>query len=65
VAALPPVSATREGVLSFGLGVAELVVTRAEPLYTRYDRRWPKDLAEVAADRLEGELGLSVRGWLH
>jgi predicted nucleotidyltransferase len=65
VAALPPVSATREGVLSFGLAVAELLVTRARPLYTRYDRRWPKGLVQVAADRLEGELGLAVRGWLH
>lgn len=64
VAALPPVSATREGMLSFGLAVAELVVTRARPLYSRYDRRWPNDLAQVAADRLEGELGLAVRGWL-
>ena len=33
VAALPPVSATREGMLSLGLAVAELVVTRARPLY--------------------------------
>ena len=65
VAALPPVSATREGMLSLGLAVAELVVTRARPLYPRYDRRWPDDLAQVAADRLEGELGLAVRGWLH
>ena len=65
VAALPPVSATREGVLSFGLAVAELLVTRARPLYPRYDRRWPKDLAQVTADRLEAEFGLAVRGWLH
>ena len=65
VAALPPVSATREGVLSFGLAVAQLSVTRARPLYPRYDRRWPKDLAQVAADRLEAELGLTVRSWLH
>ncbi len=66
VATLPPVSATRDGVLSFGLALAELlVVTRARPLYTRYDRQWPKGLAKVSADRLEGELGLAVRGWLH
>ena len=65
VAALPPVSATREGVPSFGLAVADLLVARARPLYPRYDRRWPKDLAQVAADRLEAELGLAVRGWLH
>jgi hypothetical protein len=65
VAALPPVSATRDGVLFFGLAVAELVITRARPLYVRYDRRWPVELAQVAADRLEGELGLDVRGWLY
>ena len=65
VAALPPVSATREGVISFGLAVAELVVTRSRPLYPRYDRRWPEKLAQVVADRLEGQLGLAVRGWLH
>ena len=51
--------------LTFGLAVAELLVTRARPLYPRYDRRWPKELAQVAADRLEAELGLAVRGWLH
>jgi hypothetical protein len=65
VAALPPVAATREGVLSFGLAVAELLVTRARPLYARYDRRWPNELVQVAADRLESELGLAVRDWLH
>lgn len=65
VAALPPASATREGMLSFGIAVAEMVVTRVRPLYPRYDRRWPNDLAQVAADRLEGELGLAIRGWLH
>jgi predicted nucleotidyltransferase len=65
VAALPPVSATREGIISFGLAVAELVVTRSRPLYPHYGRRWPQELAQVAADRLEGQLGLAVRGWLH
>jgi hypothetical protein len=65
VATLPPVSATREGVLAFGIAVAELLVTRARSLYPRYERRWPKDLAQVAAGRLESELGLAARGWLH
>jgi predicted nucleotidyltransferase len=65
VAALPPLSATRDGVLSFGLAVAELVVTRARPLYTRYGRRWPLELAQLVADRLEAELGLDVCAWLH
>ena len=65
VAALPAVSATREGLLSFGLAAAELVVTRARPMYARYDRRWPHDLTEVTAARLEMELGVEVRSWLH
>jgi hypothetical protein len=64
VAALPPLTATRDGVLHFGLGVAHEVVTRARPLYPRYDRRWPEELAQVAAHRLEDELGLDVRDWL-
>jgi hypothetical protein len=51
--------------LSSGLAVAELLVTRARPLYPRHDRSWPNDLAQVAADRLEGELGVAVRGWLN
>ena len=41
VAALPPVSATREGLIAFGLGLAELLVTRARPLFPRYDLEWP------------------------
>jgi Nucleotidyltransferase domain len=65
VAALPPVSATREGVVAFGLAVAELLVIRARPLYPRYNLRWPSKLAQVAADRLHQELGLVVSGWLY
>jgi hypothetical protein len=33
--ARPPVGATREGVVGFGLAVAEQVVTRARPLFER------------------------------
>jgi hypothetical protein len=65
VAALPPVSATREGVLGFGLALAELLVTRARPLYPRYDLRWPQELAQVAADRLQEQLDLRVSNWLY
>jgi hypothetical protein len=65
VTALPPVSATREGLLAFGIAVAELLVTRARPLYPQYGLRWPSELAQVAADRLESELGLAVGHWLH
>ena len=64
VAALPPVSATREGIVAFGLGVAELVLTRARPLYPRYGLTWPSELAAVVADRLRSELGLDVGDWL-
>ena len=46
VAALPPASATRDGIVGFGLGLAELLVTRARPLYPRYDLSWPADLAQ-------------------
>jgi hypothetical protein len=65
VAALPPVSATRDGVLGFGLALAELLVSRARPLYPRYGLRWPAELAQVAARRLNDELDLAVDGWLY
>jgi Nucleotidyltransferase domain len=65
VAALPPVSATREGILSFGLAVGELVITRSRALYPRYDRRWPGHLARVVADRLATHLGVAVGDWLY
>jgi hypothetical protein len=65
VAALPPVSATREGVVGFGLGVAELVVTRARPLHGRYGLEWPAPLAEVTAERLRSQLGIETGTWLH
>ena len=64
VAALPPVRATREDIVAFGLGVAEQVVTRARPLYERYGLTWPDELAAVVARRVEDELGIDVRGWL-
>jgi hypothetical protein len=65
VAALPPVSATREGLTAFGLGLAELLVTRARPLYPRYDLEWPAPLAAVTAARVADELGVDVSSWLH
>jgi hypothetical protein len=65
-ASLPPVSATREGIVAFGLGLAELLVTRARPLYPRYGLTWPAALAAVAAERLRThlDLDLDVGGWL-
>jgi predicted nucleotidyltransferase len=65
VAALPPVSATREGLLAFGMGLAELVLTRARPLFARYGQEWPTDLARVTAQRVEDQLGLDIRAWCY
>jgi hypothetical protein len=64
VAALPPLSATREGLIAFGLGLAELLVTRARPLYPRYGLEWPSALAAVVARRVHEELGIQVGDWL-
>jgi predicted nucleotidyltransferase len=65
VAALPPVSATRHGLIGFGLGLAELLVTRARPLYPRYGLEWPSALAATTAARVHDQLGLDVSSWLH
>jgi predicted nucleotidyltransferase len=65
VGALPPVSATREGLLAFGLGLSELLVTRARPLYPRYDLEWPADLARVTAKRVQEQLAIDVTAWLY
>lgn len=65
VAMLPALGATREAIVSFGIGVARLVVTRARPLYPRYGLEWPSPLAGVAARRLADALDLDVAEWLH
>lgn len=65
VAALPPVSATREGLQDFGLGLARLVVERARPLFPRYGLVWPTGLANVAAARVREHLGVETADWLH
>lgn len=62
-AALPPVSATREGLIDFGLALAELVLTRARPLYGRYGLEWPTALAVTVAARVHEQLGIDIRGW--
>jgi hypothetical protein len=64
VAALPPVRATRDDLMAFGLGLAEVLVSRARPLYTRYDLTWPADLAAVAAMRLRDRLAVDASSWL-
>jgi hypothetical protein len=63
-AGIPPLSATREGVIAFGLGVARLVIERARPLYPRYQHEWPGALAGVVARRVQDELGIDVHDWL-
>lgn len=64
-ASIPPISATREGVIAFGLGLAEMVVSRARPLYPRYGLEWPAELAQVVAHRVHDELGIRVDDWLY
>jgi len=64
VAALPPVRATREDLIDFGLGLARLLLERARPLFDRYDLEWPADLARAAAARLSDQLDLDVTDWL-
>lgn len=65
VSALPPVSATREGVVGFGLALAELLITRARPQLAARDIEWPAALAATAAARVQAILGLDVSTWLH
>ena len=65
VAALPPVSATREGLIAFGMGLAELLLSRARPLFHRYDLDWPADLASVAAARVQDQLGIDISSWCY
>lgn len=65
VAALPPVSATRDGLTAFGLGLAELLVRRARPLHPTFGLTWPGELAAVTSRHLGSELGVDVTGWLY
>jgi predicted nucleotidyltransferase len=65
VAALPPVRATREDLLAFGFGLAEVLVTRARPLFPRYDQEWPSDLARVTTVRMKERLGIDTSAWLY
>jgi hypothetical protein len=65
VGALPPLGATRDGVINFGLGLAQLLVSRARPLYPRYGLAWPHEFATVAASRLYDSLGIDARDWLY
>jgi hypothetical protein len=64
ITGLPPLQATREAIIAFGLGLAELLVTRARPLFDTYDLRWPADLAAVAAERLRTVLDIDATSWL-
>jgi hypothetical protein len=51
--------------IAFGMGVAELVVTRARPLFAERGLAWPADLAEVVATRVLDILDIDTRAWLH
>ena len=64
VAALPGAAATREAMIAFGMGVAELVLTRARPLFADRGLEWPAPLAAVAADRVRDCLGMEPGDWL-
>lgn len=65
VAALPPVAATRDAIMAFGLAVAQMVVERSRPLFDRYGLVWPADLAAVVADRVKDQLGVDLSSWLY
>ncbi len=64
VTALPPVRATRDDLVAFGLGLAKLLLTRARPLFAERGLDWPADLAAVAAGRVDEQLGLGPLPWL-
>jgi hypothetical protein len=65
VAALPPASATRDGVIGFGMALAQLLVTRARPLFPRYELDWPSDFAHVVADRVRATVGIETSDWCY
>ncbi|MGD9795142.1 MAG: nucleotidyltransferase domain-containing protein [Acidimicrobiia bacterium] len=65
VASLPALRATRADVIAWGLALAELIVSRARPLYPRYSLVWPEDFAVVAAARVEQNFGVNISGWLY
>ncbi len=64
VAALPPARATRDDIVAFGLALAEMVITRARPLFPHYDLVWPTEFAAVVAARIDECLDIDVRAWL-
>ncbi len=64
VAALPAVSADRDALVTFGLAVARLTITRSRPLYDRYGLVWPSELAAVVAQRLQDALDIDASDWL-
>jgi hypothetical protein len=65
VEALPSVGASRELLVGFGLAIAELVLTRARPLFVSRGLAWPSALATVAAERLRDGLGVETDDWLY
>lgn len=65
VASLPAVRATRDDLIAFSLALAELMLTRARPLFDRYGLDWPSELAQVTSTRLRDELGVDTSDWLN
>ncbi len=65
VAALPPIAATRDAVIAFGLALAELTVTRARPEFARRALTWPTAFATTTARRLRETLDIDCSDWLH
>jgi hypothetical protein len=65
VGGLPGLRATRDDVIAWGLGLAELLVTRARPLYETYSLVWPTELAAVAVTRIRENFGIDTSAWLY
>jgi hypothetical protein len=65
VGGLPPVRATRDDIIAFGLDLAELLITRARPLFKAYDLEWPTPLAAAARTRIEDSLKIRTGDWLY
>ena len=65
VAALPPVSATRDGLIAFGMGLAELLLSRARRCSTATTWTGPSDLASVAAARVQEQVGIDISSWCY
>ncbi|HVT78806.1 MAG TPA: nucleotidyltransferase domain-containing protein [Acidimicrobiales bacterium] len=62
-ASLPPVAANYDAMLRYELALAEATITRARPLFERYELEWPRALEAVAARNVREHLGVTL-DWL-